>query len=520
MGSEWGTLNCGLSNRGHPALGSLQYNLLIDHARSVDGECEREMKRLITFFFLSVSFCAAQVGDLGILRRPGRAGTAPTFASVRCTASQVFTAGTSNNITIPACAVAGDLEVLFISSQNAPSAVPSGWSIMTSNFTSPAAFITGGTIYKELTSSDISAGSVTLTTGSAGGIQTASVVFVGLPAGGTSSGEVTTFLSTSTTSTTISSPASVGVVAGDTVFYFGSNNGTGTITSSRGSSLQSPACGGGLCSSLYSEQVHSSSVGLTTTFTYAGYSTQGAFNAVVVVHGGTVTTPEAIPGLELWVSADCITRTATTCSTPSSGSTINSSGWVNRYGVANYNNTSITGTCTYNANQINGLPAVSFSSCAFNLGSTPSNGITPTVFSAAAVWANASTSAKGTLIGSGAGGPAYWTCASSKQQGIDKQGISQEGSGTAACDTSWHQANGIGINSAFPLFRIGEATDTTINGTTGSFTGPATVIGRNNLASPGEYLNGNLAELVYYSTQLTSAQITILETYFHNRYGL
>lgn len=69
-------------------------------------------------------------------------------------------------------------------------------------------------------------------------------------------------------------------------------------------------------------------------------------------------------------------------------------------------------------------------------------------------------------------------------------------------------------------FRIGEATDTTINGTTGSFTNTPNSIGRNNLASLGEYLNGDLAELVMYSGQLTSAQITILETYFNSRYGL
>jgi hypothetical protein len=231
-----------------------------------------------------------------------------------------------------------------------------------------------------------------------------------------------------------------------------------------------------------------------------------------------VTASPTIPyaGLALWISADCITVTdASTCSAPANGTSIST--WDDRSG--NYlhflqNN----GTCTYNTSQINGLPAVSFSSCQMKAFAYPPFQYDITVF----IVMQRSGGTKGGLFGVSVNqGFYYWTDSSGKQQGSDDNNSVQTGTGTAAADTNWHQMNVGCTHASHPSFRLDRSADATLSGANCSLNENTGIwaIGYNSVAG-GEDLAGSIAEIIVYRRLLSSAEITTVETYLHSRYNL
>lgn len=225
-------------------------------------------------------------------------------------------------------------------------------------------------------------------------------------------------------------------------------------------------------------------------------------------------------GMFLWLSADCITLSdASTCATPANGTALTA--WMDRSG----NGGGVVksgGTCTFNTAQQNGQPAVTFaSSCNFYYSVPYSWGGAWTVF---AVFKR--TSGGGplftTIHSGGSGMPYYWYGKGGAGQGVDAQGNSTLGNGTATADTSWHQINVNCDSFGNPAFRIAQATDVTISGAScNSFTGGSIGASYATIGTFGsEVLSMQLAELIVYSRKLSSTEITDTETYLNAKYAL
>lgn len=218
-------------------------------------------------------------------------------------------------------------------------------------------------------------------------------------------------------------------------------------------------------------------------------------------------------GMNVWYSADCITYASSVCGTPTTGTAITA--WADRSGNAN-NLTRTAGTCTFNSSQVNAKPAVTFAACGFSIGTGigPGGG-TWTIFSVL------KDSATGTGYAAFLGGTTgtllvYSGGSAQKQQSVDIQGVATF-TGTAAQTTTWHQGNLVFKNYASGnsfAFRLDRAADGSgIPGTGNNATSANTTVGN---ATP----TYQLAELIYYNSALTSTQITQVETYLNNKYGL
>ena len=210
------------------------------------------------------------------------------------------------------------------------------------------------------------------------------------------------------------------------------------------------------------------------------------------------------------------------CGVPANGVTITT--WADRSGNAD-TATKATGTCTFNTSQINSQPAVTFSNC----GLTLATGIGPgsgrwTIF---AVYRRSDTTTYGKLLAC-----ASTTCVSyytgndgsgqNRQQGFDSNDFLGIAYGTTTVSTSWHQTNVAFQNSSSGntiAFRLDRATDgsTLINST--NITSATTSVGYNAHGS-AQFFAGQLAELIYYNSLLSNADITSVETYLHAKYGL
>ena len=241
--------------------------------------------------------------------------------------------------------------------------------------------------------------------------------------------------------------------------------------------------------------------GLTSSATVVvNWTTTNSTPGGITLSGGLVS------GMVLWLKADAITGVT-------SGNPIST--WPDSSGNGN-NATVASGTGTYNTSQINGLPAVTFSSCELNLTTAIAAGTGYTIF---VVMKNLSTASRGDIFSGPLGSISYWTCDGGKQQGSDDTNYTQTGEGTAAADTNWHQMNMLMTNGGPPSFRINETTDAVI-GPVGTTIGqPQTVVGYHGDGG-GTYLDAQLAELIFYDTPLTLSQIEECEDYLSARYGI
>ena len=444
-----------------------------------------------------------------------------SFSQIRCTASQQFISQTTFTVNFPSCATAGDLLVIYfgtiVSGGNGGNNAPVAWSYSGGTFWSTCLNWCGGAYTKILTSTDVSAGSQAFPV-IASGNGTATVIEFNGPTGGFTLGDIS--YTKSSNVATLSSTASVAPVADDTVLFFGGCGCTTAVSINTGTVLQQQTIGSGSGGANIASYTHytSGAAAPTATTTMGTFGNGGTAVMTIVVHG-VQWTPRSIPGLQAWYAADCITTSGTTCQTPSTGT--HPTAW---YNESTYTTSTVTGSTnvTFNTNQLNGLPAVTFASTgSFVTLALPTDSewkTNPSV-SFAGVWKNAGTSAKGELIGANSGGYAYWSCGSSIQQGMDRQQLAQLGTGTAACDTSWHQANAVFSFSTSVGFRINQATDTTQGASTGTSGIFPVALGRNNQTT-SEYFNGQIAELMFYAHPLQSNEISLLESYLHTKYGL
>jgi len=239
--------------------------------------------------------------------------------------------------------------------------------------------------------------------------------------------------------------------------------------------------------------------------------------------GSTATTPAAPPaGMSLWYSADCITYTSSVCGVPSNGSTITA--WADRSGNAN-DGLRQNGTFTFNTNQVNSQPAVTLSVAGMNLtNAIPASG--GGAWTAFAVY------------NVGSGNSLSWTDSVGSSQGsfqwVNNQGSNQtvnssdfaaigHGSITIAAST-WYQSNVQFRNnvSGFILnFRLAKTIDTLVpQTTTSNILQPNGSIFWSPRDGPTSGSTGQVAEFIMYNSLLTSPQITQVETYFTNKYGI
>lgn len=224
----------------------------------------------------------------------------------------------------------------------------------------------------------------------------------------------------------------------------------------------------------------------------------------------SVTTPPA-SGMLIWYAADSGANCGGACT---DGATQTS--WADKSVNANNANNGTCGTSVYHTNQINGLPAVTFSSSCFRLGSSIATTSSVSVF---AVVKLSSTAAKTNIISSGSSsaGLAYWMASSGKLQGADKSCIALLGNGTTAQNTSWNQIN-LTYDLMNIVFRLNRAADGSVASTTAT-TANESMIGQSACGTP-EFLSGQLAEILVYSRVLSGGEITTVESYLNSRYGL
>ena len=214
-------------------------------------------------------------------------------------------------------------------------------------------------------------------------------------------------------------------------------------------------------------------------------------------------------GMTVWFKADALTAT--------DGQTIGT--WPDSSGNGN-DGTGSAGV--YHTNQLNGLPAVTFSGIAYTLSTAIADTGGHTAF---VVIRNTSTSSKGSICGGGASSFQYWTCSGTgnKQQGADSTFAVQLGAGTASADTSWHQMNVVMNNASAPggfsiSFRLAEGPDANSASSSSSPSSSITLFGGNVVG--GNYLTAQVAEFIYYSSALTLSQIEAIEAYLNNKYGI
>jgi len=228
--------------------------------------------------------------------------------------------------------------------------------------------------------------------------------------------------------------------------------------------------------------------------------------------------PGCVPNLQFWFSADCITYTSSVCGTPSNGTSISS--WADHSGNSN-NLSKTSGTCTYTANQINGHPDVVFSSCILSLTNAIAAQCCHHLF---AVIQLASTSTTVTLVGGTSHACEFtydFPTSGGSYQLVNIQNASGGATGLHSPDLNWHQVGFYYPNIGTAAPRIDRTSDTNTN-PGGNCTGPITVIGED--PTPAFVFSGNIAEIIYYQDNandpVSAANITVIETYLHTKYGL
>lgn len=213
---------------------------------------------------------------MGMLVNPSALAAGGTLTLRASGLVPISTSVSSQVVTFPASAAAGDYMVIF-ATHGFPVNIPAGWT----NINQPGAGsdCNGATFGKALSSTDISNGSVTVTfTGSAHGIISYAVSIGGVTGvRATQAARGSTPSPNSRTLTTNSTPAS-----GDVAFYWGSE-GTNTLpTVDRGTSLQSGTSTSGFSARL-SAEVLGSGGAVTANFTYPIGTVNGDYSIVLVI---------------------------------------------------------------------------------------------------------------------------------------------------------------------------------------------------------------------------------------------
>ena len=116
----------------------------------------------------------------------------------------------------------------------------------------------------------------------------------------------------------------------------------------------------------------------------------------------------------------------------------------------------------------------------------------------------------------------YGLNSSTKLQQAILQNVVAMSTSTSGTSTNWNQINMVYNPAIYPastlFFRTNRSAD-------GSFswgnavTANETVVGENG-ANGGSHFNGYIAELIVYNRQLSSAEISAVESYLYGRYGL
>jgi hypothetical protein len=235
----------------------------------------------------------------------------------------------------------------------------------------------------------------------------------------------------------------------------------------------------------------------------------------------TVTSPppSLVAGYSLRLSSDCITFVSSVCGVPSNGTNITA--WADRSGNAN-DATLNHGTCTFNTNQVNGKPAVTFSSCWGALAFTvPPSGCCIDRETAFAVYSVGTSTNSSYIYGSGYLGPAYATATDINFQSFSAQDDHQIGVGQVnIAANTFVQTNFVWLNGTEINFRISSAVDKSAPYSSSNIIGGPTVIGTDGNSTGSGQLSAKLVELIVYQSALTLPQIQQNEAYFRFTYGI
>lgn len=230
--------------------------------------------------------------------------------------------------------------------------------------------------------------------------------------------------------------------------------------------------------------------------------------------------PTPVAGMSFWYSADCITFVSSVCGTPSNGTT--NFTWADRSGNAN-NAAYSQGTCTFNTNQVNSLPAVTFSSCKFTFSSIAAT-FGHTMFAVLKTISSGGTGGP-YILGAGNSSGIGWTAPSvNGAQTIANVGVSNPVIGTDFLSSGvWTQINATVSNStpASSGMRVSSATDTLVSNTSTTWGSPGpSCIGAYCNGTTSNFISGQVAEIIYYNSALTLTQIQQNEAYFRFKYGI
>lgn len=175
----------------------------------------------------------------------GGGGVLPT---IRGSAIQTASSGSTLTINFPTGSVSGDLAVIFVGGSWQMASTPANWQLLDQQIGS---YWNGSVIAKLLTAADITAGSVNITMASSGDWVASTITFQGntsgiggLTASRNSSGVASRALGTPTT------------VAGARYILFGSGATKSAVTISEGTQLQSISDGNNGSGALYQSTVH------------------------------------------------------------------------------------------------------------------------------------------------------------------------------------------------------------------------------------------------------------------------
>jgi hypothetical protein len=201
-------------------------------------------------------------------------GSGGVLPSIRGSAIQAASTGSSPTIAFPAGSAAGDLAIIFVGSSWAMSATPANWILIDQK---SGTNWNGSVIAKILTASDITSGSVTITMAGSADWVVSTITLQGSTTGigGLTSGQN----SSGATIRQIIAPATV---AGASYLFFGSGRTNSTVTISEGTLLQSLSDGVAGSGALYQSTTHpfygSANVNFATT-------PSGDYEAIVAVTG-------------------------------------------------------------------------------------------------------------------------------------------------------------------------------------------------------------------------------------------